>query len=81
MPIGPQGQKRPADPASNAVAVMQIATGQITAADASSGKNPAAMALGSLGGHARAGALSKTRRSEIAKKAAKKRWSYKKKRL
>ncbi|HYD88421.1 MAG TPA: hypothetical protein VEA80_13175 [Vitreimonas sp.] len=41
-------------------------------------KNPAAVALGRLGGlkggKARAKALSKKRRSEIAKKAAAKRW-------
>lgn len=41
-------------------------------------KNPAAVALGRLGGlkggKARAKALSKTQRSEIAKKAAAKRW-------
>ena len=42
------------------------------------GKNPAAVALGKLGGKkggpARAKKLSKKRRSEIAKKAAKARW-------
>jgi hypothetical protein len=44
-------------------------------------KNPAAVALGRLGGlkggDARAKKLSKKRRSEIAKKAAKARWSKK----
>jgi hypothetical protein len=44
-------------------------------------KNPAAVALGRLGGlkggKARAKSLSKKRRSEIAKKAAAKRWSKK----
>ncbi len=44
-------------------------------------KNPAAVALGRLGGlkggRARAASLSKTKRSEIAKKAAKARWSNK----
>lgn len=42
------------------------------------GKNPAAVALGKLGGpkggRARAESLSKRRRSEIAKKAAQARW-------
>jgi hypothetical protein len=42
------------------------------------GKNPAAVALGRLGGmkggKARARALTKKRRVEIARKAAKKRW-------
>lgn len=44
-------------------------------------KNPAAVALGRLGGlkggAARAKALTKKRRSEIAKKAAQKRWAKK----
>lgn len=43
-------------------------------------KNPAAVALGRLGGlkggKARAKSLSKERRAEIAKKAARKRWGY-----
>jgi len=43
-----------------------------------SGKNPAAVALGKLGGskggHARARSLSSKRRSQIAKKAARARW-------
>ncbi len=43
-------------------------------------KNPAAVALGRLGGlkggKARAKSLSKKRRAEIAKKAARKRWGY-----
>lgn len=47
-------------------------------------KNPAAVALGSLGGKkggpARAKKLSKARRSEIAQKAAAARWKPKKKR-
>lgn len=44
-------------------------------------KNPAAVALGKLGGKvggpARAAALSSSRRSEIARKAAERRWSVK----
>ena len=44
------------------------------------GKNPAAVALGRLGGlkggKARAKKLTKKRRSEIAKKAAAKRWGH-----
>jgi hypothetical protein len=39
------------------------------------GKDPAAVALGRRGGHARAKELSKKRRKEIAKKAAQARWS------
>ena len=33
MPIGPQGQYRPRDAASRAVAVMKIATGELTEED------------------------------------------------
>jgi len=48
--------------------------------DTSDGKNPAAVALGRLGGKkggpARAKKLSKKKRSAIAKKAARKRWGY-----
>lgn len=29
MPIGPQGQKRPADPARNALKILKIATGEM----------------------------------------------------
>jgi hypothetical protein len=47
--------------------------------DKDSGKNPAAVALGKLGGakggNARAAALSPRRRKQIAKVAAKARWS------
>ncbi len=43
-------------------------------------KNPAAVILGRLGGlkggKARAAKLTKTQRSEIARKAARKRWGY-----
>lgn len=49
--------------------------------DKDAGKNPAAVALGRLGGQkggkARAEALSPRKRSAIAKKAAKARWSGK----
>jgi hypothetical protein len=72
MPKGPQGQKRPADVIGNAVKVMRIATGEEE--EAASVKSAAAE-LGSLGGKARAANLSKKKRSEIAKKAAQKRWS------
>lgn len=47
--------------------------------DKDAGKNPAAVALGKLGGakggHARAKALSKSKRVAIAKSAAKARWA------
>jgi hypothetical protein len=76
MPKSPSGKPRPADVASNAVHVMRIATGEIAeTVVAGDGKNPAAVALGRMGGKARAESLSKKRRAEIAKRAAKKRWS------
>ncbi len=74
MPKGPKGQKRPADVISNAVHVMKIATGEIDETLTEDGKNAAAVALGRKGGAARAKGLTKARRVEIAKKAAKSRW-------
>ena len=75
MPIGPKGEKRPADVIGNAVKIMRIATGEeveILAED--DGKDPAAKALGKKGGAARAAKMTPERRAEIAKKAAAKRW-------
>jgi hypothetical protein len=40
----------------------------------SEGKNPAAVALGRMGGIARAAGMSARKRKEIAQKAAKSRW-------
>ena len=74
MPKGPQGQKRPADVIGNAVRVMEIATGQREEEFEDDGKNKAAVELGRKGGKARAEKLSTKRRSEIARKAAAKRW-------
>jgi hypothetical protein len=74
MPRGPKGERRPRDVIGNAVHVMRIATGQIEddiPAAESDGKNPAAVALGRMGGKARAEGMSKRRRKEIARKAAK----------
>lgn len=79
MPKGPKGQKRPADVIGNAVKVMRIATGEEEEEfDSADGKNPAAQAMGRKGGKARAESLSAKKRSEIAKKAAAKRWAKKK---
>jgi hypothetical protein len=72
MPKGPQGQRRPADVIGNAVHVMRIATGE-EEEDAPSTASAAAQ-LGKLGGAARAKALTKERRAEIARKGAAKRW-------
>ncbi|WP_447600627.1 hypothetical protein [Nitrospira sp. Nam80] len=58
--------------------ILQAATGQSPAELGN--KNPAAVALGRLGGlkggKARANKLSKKRRAEIALKAAKARWKH-----
>jgi hypothetical protein len=78
MPKGPKGQKRPADVIGNAVHVMRIATGEIKEqGHINTGKNQAAVALGSKGGQARAKKLGVRRRREIAKKAATARWKSK----
>jgi hypothetical protein len=75
MPRGPKGEKRPADVVGNAVHVMRIATGEIDDLTTDDGKNAAAVALGRMGGKARAEGMSAKRRKEIAKKAAKSRWT------
>ena len=74
MPKGPKGQKRPADVISNAVRVMQIATGEIEEALTEDGKSQAAVELGRKGGRARAESLSPRKRIAIAKRAAMVRW-------
>ncbi|MGY4155646.1 hypothetical protein ACVINW_001488 [Bradyrhizobium sp. USDA 4461] len=68
MPRGPKGEKRAGD------VIGKIATGEIEDINTEDGKNAAAMALGRLGGKARAEGLSAKRRKEIAKEAARKRW-------
>ncbi len=73
MPKGPKGQKRPADVIGAAVMVAKIATGEEEEKTETLPKSAAAT-LGSLGGKARAKNMSAERRSEIAKKAAEKRW-------
>jgi hypothetical protein len=74
MPRGPEGEKRPADATGNAVMIAKIATGEIEDIATEDGKNAAAVALGRLGGKARAAGMTAKKRSEIAKKAAKSRW-------
>jgi len=77
MPRGPKGERRPADTHAAAVMVAKIATGEIEdvrPTPESEGKNPAAVALGRMGGKARAAALGKRKRAEIARKAAQTRW-------
>lgn len=75
MPRGPKGEKRPGDVIGAAVMVGRIATGEIdenTKTD--DGKNAAAVALGRMGGKARAAGMTARKRKEIAKKAASARW-------
>jgi hypothetical protein len=57
--------------------IGKIATGEIEDArptPESEGKNAAAVALGRMGGKARAAGMSARKREEIARKAAKSRW-------
>lgn len=71
MPRGPKGEKRPADAVARAVLVARIATGEV---EERQPLRSAAAELGSKGGKARAAKLTKKTRSEIARKAAAKRW-------
>jgi hypothetical protein len=72
MTKGPKSEKRPADINARALMIAKFATGKgkVTA----DGKNAAAVALGRMGGRARASSLTKKQRSEIARKAAATRW-------
>lgn len=72
MPRGPQGQKRPADVIGNAVMVAKIATGEIE--DEIEVKSAGKVRSGHAGAKARAESLSAGERSEIAARAARKRW-------
>lgn len=53
MPIGPKGEKRPANVIGNAVKIVQIATGEVE----DDGKDPDGKAMGAKGGKARAAKL------------------------
>jgi hypothetical protein len=55
--------------------IAKIARGEIQDFTTDSGKNAAAVALGRMGGKARAAGMSAKRRQQIAKKAAKARWN------
>ena len=78
----PSRPRRPRDPNELAFQVMREATGQAAKpAELPDTRNQAAVALSKLGaskgGHARAAALSATRRRAIAKKAIAARWGKK----
>lgn len=82
MPKRSSTKKRPLDVNQLAKTIVDEATGDAPEEEAEApvndGKNPAAVALGRLGGQkggkARAAKLTKEQRSEIARKAAKARW-------
>ena len=74
MPRGPKGERRPADVNARAIMIAKIATGEIENVTTDDGQNAAAVALGRMGGKARAEGMSAKRRHEIAKNAASKRW-------
>lgn len=73
--------KRPKDTNQRAKYILGLVTGDEKESKSDKGKNPAAVALGRLGGlkggKARAKKLSAKKLSEIAKKAAKARWKKK----
>jgi hypothetical protein len=77
VPRGPKGEKRPADANLRAFMIGRIATGEIEDKVTEDGKNAAAVALGRLGGKARAEGMSARKRKEIARKAAITRWKNK----
>lgn len=81
-PFMPSKPHRPRDPNQLAHQIMLEATGQVDKpAELPDTRNPAAVALSKLGAskgsHARAAALSASRRSAIAKKAIAARWGKK----
>jgi hypothetical protein len=70
--------KRPRDPNQLAKSIIDIVTGERPDRDPTpeeQGKDPAAVALGKKGGKARADSMTAEKRSEIARKAASKRWT------
>lgn len=73
-----RSSKRPRDVNALAKLIVDVATGQVELPNTDDGKDPAAVALGRKGGlkggKARAESMTAMRRSEIAKKAAAKRW-------
>lgn len=72
MPKGPRGEKRPGDVIGAAIMVAKIATGEVeNDADESKAHHRRG---GQKGGASRAAKLTAKERSEIAKKAAAKRW-------
>lgn len=71
---GTKRPKRPRDPNQLGKLIVDISVGAVADHDPNEGKDQAAAALGRRGGKARAEGMSAERRSEIARKAAEKRW-------
>ena len=71
MPKGPKGEKRPADVIGAAILVGRIATGD---AEDKPSKAPNRAKGGRIGGKARSERLTSEKKSEIARRAANKRW-------
>jgi hypothetical protein len=69
----------PRDTNQLAAEILKLATGEAEPEAKAPAKNPAAVALGQLGGKARKTKLPKARRSEIARKAVNARWRKHKK--
>ena len=71
--------KRPKDSNQRAKMIVDIATGQAEEVHKADHRNPAAVAIGKLGGlkggKARAEKLTPEERKQIAQKAARKRWN------
>lgn len=72
-----KSKKRPRDPSLLGKLIVDLATGEAKEITGDEGKDPAAVALGRKGGEARAKKMTAKRRAEIAKKAAKARWTDK----
>jgi hypothetical protein len=74
----PKRPRRPRDPNELAFQVFQEAIGEAPPPEQEKEKNPAAVALGKLGGakggHARAAKMTSEERREAARKAARARW-------
>ena len=75
----PKRPDRPSDVVGNAVHVMRVLTGEAEdkLPPEDDGKDPAAVSMGRKGGAARAASMTPEQRSEIARKAAAKRWGEK----
>ena len=78
MPDRSRKPQRPRDINELGVTIAKIATGELTEVEPEDNRNPAAVALGRMGGlkggKARAAKLTPEQRRESAKKAAQSRW-------